>query len=72
MPIYRELQFEVFDPEEVKVISVAFDDVLGELGLVDRSDPVVAVVAKRVVEFAKKGELERHRLRELVVKSFRS
>ncbi len=70
--MYRELRVEAFDPEEVKVISVAFDDVLGEFGLMDRSDPVVAVVAKRVVEFAEKGELERHRLRELVVKSFRS
>jgi hypothetical protein len=63
---------EAFDPEAVQAIAHAFEDVLGELGLFDRTDPVVELVAKRVLAFAKDGELERHRLRELVIRSFRT
>jgi hypothetical protein len=72
MPIISQLRFEAFNPQEVEEISSAFNDVLGELGLTDRTDPVVVVVAKRVIEFAKNGELDRHRLREIVIRSFRS
>jgi hypothetical protein len=72
MPIRYELRFEAFDPQDVEAISLAFEDALNELGLIDRTDPVVVVIAKRTIEFAKKGELDRFRLRELVVKSFRS
>ncbi len=72
MPIRPALQVEEFDPDAVEAISAVFENVLGEFGLVDRTDPLVSAVAKRVIEFAKKGELDPHRLRQLVVKSFRS
>ncbi len=72
MPICRELQLEEFQPSQAEAISRAFDEVLEDLGLIERSDPVVTIVAKRVVEFAKQGELEPERLRGLVVTSFRA
>jgi hypothetical protein len=48
-----------------------WDDTLAELGLADRTDPVVEAVAKRLIQFAHEGEVDRHRLRELTVNSFR-
>jgi hypothetical protein len=71
VPIVRLLRDEAFGPEAIGAISAAFEDALGELGLTDRSDPIVELVAKRTIQFAQEGELDRHRLRELVVKSFR-
>jgi hypothetical protein len=46
MPI-RPLLFGsgVFTPEEIAVITTAFEDTLSALGLVDRQDPAVTKVA---------------------------
>ena len=40
----------VFTPEEITVITTAFEDTLNALGLVERQDPVVHMVAKRMFE----------------------
>ncbi len=60
-----------FNSEQARTISFAFEDVLSEIGLLDRTNPIVVIVAKRVVDFAKEGQIDRDRLRQLVVKSFR-
>ena len=73
MPIRSMLEgSNVFSPEDVAVITAAFEDSLRALGFVDRSDPVVTMVAKRIIAAASAGERDPIRLRESVVASFRN
>jgi hypothetical protein len=51
-----------FGPEDIAKMSAAFEAALGNLGLVDRSDPVTMAVAKLIIEFAKVGERDPERL----------
>jgi hypothetical protein len=60
-----------FSPDEVKLISQAFDQVLDALGLTDRSDPAVELVAMRMIALAKRGQLNVAELRDVTLKSIR-
>jgi hypothetical protein len=53
-----------FGPDEIDALVCAFDDTLRELELVDRGDPAAMVVAKLIVDLAKKGERDPIRLRQ--------
>ena len=68
MPIYRLLKGHVFGPDEIQVLSTAFEGALVELQLVDRTDPATELVAKRIIELAQRGERDPVRLREAAVK----
>jgi hypothetical protein len=68
MPIYRLLKGSAFGPDEIKVLSSAFEAALRELKLVDRSDPATELVAKRIIDLARQGERDPDRLRERAVK----
>ena len=72
MPI-RPLRFGsgAFTPEEIAVLTSAFEDTLNALGLVNRQDPVVTMVAKRMFELASGGQRDPILLRDAVLKSFR-
>ena len=58
-----------FSPDDVKLISQAFDQVLDALGLTDRSDPAVELVAMRMIALAKRGNLNLAELRDLTLNS---
>jgi len=60
-----------FNPETVIAMTTAFDATLKELGLVDRSDPIVEMIAMQIVEIARRGEHDPKRLRELAVSTIR-
>ena len=49
----------------------AFDGALKDLGLADRSHPVAQVAANHLVTFAKAGERDPVRLRELMLEAVR-
>jgi hypothetical protein len=49
----------------------AFEGALKDLGLTDRNDPVAQVVADHLVTFAKAGERDPVRLRELTLEAVR-
>ncbi len=53
------------------VLVEAFECALNELGLANRNDPAVSVVANRIIAFAKTGVLDSVRLRDLTVKAVR-
>ena len=59
-----------FSPEDVIAISSAFEDTLQALCLVDRTDPRVVMIAKRIIELAKHGERDPARLRNSIVEQF--
>jgi hypothetical protein len=56
----------------VAVITTAFEDTSNALGLVDRQDPAVTMVAKRMFELARGGETDPILLRDAVLKSFKN
>ena len=72
MPVRPLLEAEAFGPDEVKVLVSAFEASLKALRLVDRKDPAVLMVAKRVIALAKAGNLDPLALRDEVVKTFKN
>jgi hypothetical protein len=61
-----------FSPEDATVLIATFEDTLHALRLVDRSDPAVIMVAKRVIQLAKQDGIDPARLRDQVLQSFRN
>lgn len=56
MPITPYLDGMPLDPETRRVMGLAFESTLAALRLADRSDPIVAIVAKKIIELVKSGE----------------
>jgi len=70
MPIRRLLEADhAFGPDDIRILTDAFEDALKRLGLVDRDDPATLIVAKRIIELAKQGERDPARLRDGAIKS---
>ena len=72
VPISALLQEGVFSPDDITALTTAFEDSLSALGLVDRNDPVVTMVAKRIIKMARLGERNPIRLRDYVLNEFRA
>jgi hypothetical protein len=70
MPIRGALQDQAFSAEEISALSRIFEECLTALRLVDRNDPVVSLVAARIVELARPGKIEAAALRDAVLRSF--
>jgi hypothetical protein len=62
MPLSRFLQGRTFGPDEIAVMTKAFEGALRALDLVDRTDPAADMVAKKVIELANLGERDPVRL----------
>ena len=45
-------------PEDIKVLTAAFDDALRASGLTDRADPIAYIIAKRIIDLARLGEFQ--------------
>jgi hypothetical protein len=69
MTIHRLLDNRAFGPDEIETLSTAFEQALGALGLADRSDAVTEIVARRIIEFAQRGERDPGRLSERALQS---
>ena len=72
MPIRPLLQDGSFSPEDITALTTTFEDSLSALGLLDRNDPAVLIVAKRIIELAKDGERNPARLQNSVVNRFQA
>jgi hypothetical protein len=70
MPITPFIQEMSFDPETRRVIGVAFEMTCTALRLTDRGDMANAIIAERIIEFAKTGERNPDLLCEGVLKQF--
>ena len=70
MPIRQLLDHAAFNPEEVTMLRDVFEDTLRALKLVDRTDPVTTLIAKKIIEFASQGERDPARLRQAAVQAF--
>jgi hypothetical protein len=69
MPLTRYLIDGVFEPEAIKVMVAAFEAARRTLGLIDRDDPFVEIVARKVIEIAQTGERDPETLRDLALLS---
>ena len=72
VPIIPLLQGRAYGPEDIKVMSTAFEGALSALGLMDRGDPLNELVARKIIEIAKTGERNPSRLRDRALKSLQS
>ena len=55
MPITPFLRGQAFDPELIESMGAAFSKTCDELGLAERSDPITALVAEKIIELAERG-----------------
>jgi len=69
--ISREQEQEIFEPNTIAVLAAALKEALHQLRLVDRNDPAVTIIAKRIIELARRGERDPIRLRNEVIQSLR-
>jgi len=71
VPIYRLLEREAFEPEDVALMSNVFEELLETLGLAGRrDDPVATLVAQKVIELAQTGVRDPIRLKQLTLEAF--
>jgi hypothetical protein len=58
-------------PEQQHALKTAFNNVLKQLGLVDRGDPLCEMIARKVIETGKIGYSNAVAITEMVVRQFR-
>ena len=69
MPIAKHIDAGSFSPEEINMLLNAFESALSSLGLADRADPLVELVAERIIHFARLGERDPNKLCQSAVDS---
>jgi hypothetical protein len=69
MPLGRFLQGGTFGPDEIAVMTKAFEGALRALDLVDRTDPAADMVAKKIIELVNQGERDPVRLCDRAVEA---
>ena len=69
MAIYRLLKNRAFGPDEIEVLTTAYEEALRALRLKDRSDPATEMIAKKIIDLAQRGERDPVRLREHAIRS---
>ena len=72
MPILRLLEQLPLEPEEVAGLLCAYQQTLHALGLVDRTDPIVELVARKVIEIGGTGVRDPAEIAILAVKDLGS
>ncbi len=72
MAVYRLFKNKAFEPEIIATMSAAYTEVCQALGVSDRDRRQADAVAKKVIEFAQRGERDPARLREHVLQALRS
>jgi len=69
--IYRMLRGMSFDEQAVKAMTAAYETILVELGLSDRTDPLTEIVASKIITICQMGERDPERICELALKDIR-
>ena len=72
MPITPFLKGQAFDPELVEAMGAAFSKSCDALGLTDRTDPITALVAEKIVELAQRGLRNPTAIRMLAMRELKS
>lgn len=67
-----ESEPSAFRPDTIALLAAALEDTLHQLGLLDRNDPNVTKIAKKIIELARLGERDPLRLRDRAIESLQS
>jgi hypothetical protein len=67
VPIRPLLKNHAFGPDEIRVLTTAFEDTLRTLRLANRGDPVTEIIARKIIELAQQGERDPVQLRERAI-----
>jgi hypothetical protein len=70
MPIRQFIKVEM-ESAEIKRLNIAYAKALRMLDLVDRSDPITELVAKKVIEVGTSGVTDPQEIADTVVSHFR-
>jgi hypothetical protein len=70
-PVPFSKQWLAFEPEAVKAMTIAFDQVIKGRGVEDNADAFGYLVAKKIIEIARHGEYNPVRLAELALKDLK-
>ena len=57
-----------FEPEATRAMCIAFEETCRELGVAEGNEREREVIATRIVELARRGELNARRLRDRVLR----
>jgi hypothetical protein len=71
MAVYGLFKNKAFEPDAIAAMTRAHAEVCRTLGLGSRDRPAADTVAKKVIEFAQRGERDPVRLRENVLQALR-
>ena len=72
MPILRLLEPLQLEPDDVARLASAYEETLRALRLVDRADPIVELVARKVIEISQTGVRDPAQISILVVRDLGS
>ena len=61
----------VFGPDEIAIMTTAFEQIIQDLRLTQRDDPIAEMAAKLVIELVRNGERDPEKLRKHVVGLYR-
>ncbi len=72
MTVYRIYKNKPFEPEAITMMTRAYADVCHELGVSEGDQSEADVVAKKVIEFAQRGDRDPVRLRDHVLQALQA
>jgi len=72
LPIRPYLDGHAFDPETIRDMSLALENVCEALGLTLRDDPVTRLVAEKIVELTQRGVRDVATLRAMTLEEFKN
>ncbi len=67
MAIHRLIVKGSFDPDEIRVMTAAYESALTDLAVVDRNDPISELIAKSIVNVTATGERDPERVKERAI-----
>ena len=70
MPIRPYLQGEAFDPDTVRAMGIAFENTCKQLGILNKHDAVTRIVARTVIDMARRGFRDEESLTAAVMQEF--
>ncbi len=69
MPIFRLLRDNPVAVENAEALVAAYEETLRALSLVDRTDPITELVARKIIEIGQTGILDPSEISRLAVKA---
>ena len=70
MPVHRLLQYSAFGPDDIVSLTIAYEDALRSLRLVDRDSLVAEIVARKIIEVAQAGIRDPAKICAIVIEDF--